>query len=466
MTEIALAYSSIDKQRAEAIGRVLGALGYKLSPQPLTAASVDAAGALVVFWSSGSVNSIPINQLASQASCDKKLVCVRAGHADPPAAYALVALHDLSRWTGSLDAPELRTFLQHLLRMAPPANAPFQAPAAQQGGVAARAPTSAPRSVAAGNAPQQQPFAFAGPIGAAARPGETPFAFAPPPASAQAPPRPLVREAPAPMEQPRPRRQIGLAAEPTGASFAAAPPALAPEPAPAIVPPAAPRRTERPDRPEDRPAVRRAAERRRASGGGVARVAFGAIAVSVIAGAAVAAFNYDPDQQRAAATPDSEGAGANAGVWVTPNTISAAAPAAADPNADVPLGGTETDAMQVAAAAPLPAAPVATPDAAATLQSNRGWTASLPSGPVVGSRPAARLGPTATPVSAGAPPPARSATRVNGLTAVDAPPLPAPTDLVAIDGANLKDAASAPRPLSVEEERALIRKSGDYGPTP
>ena len=39
MTEIALAYSSIDKARAEAIARVLGALGYKVSPQPLTSSS-------------------------------------------------------------------------------------------------------------------------------------------------------------------------------------------------------------------------------------------------------------------------------------------------------------------------------------------------------------------------------------------------------------------------------------------
>jgi predicted secreted protein len=56
MTEIALAYSSIDKARAEAIGKVLGALGYKLTPQPLTQAGVEQAKALVVFWSSGSVN--------------------------------------------------------------------------------------------------------------------------------------------------------------------------------------------------------------------------------------------------------------------------------------------------------------------------------------------------------------------------------------------------------------------------
>jgi hypothetical protein len=442
MTEIALAYSSIDKARAEAIGKVLGALGYKLTPQPLTQAGVEQAKALVVFWSSGSVNSIPINQFASQASCDKKLVSVRCSHADPPAAYALVALHDLSRWTGSLDAPELRTFLQHILRMAPPAGAAQAQPAPPpQAFAAPRAPVGA----AAGG------FAFAGPMGAATRPGEGSLAMAGA--------GPAVAAAAAPQAAPRPARAIGLrTVEPAPPAPIAPAPAPAPiaaaQPAPAAAqqPAAASLSRRERERPQDRPSVRRAAERRRAQGGGAARVAVGAIAVSVIAGAAVAAFNYEPGQQTAAKSGDESGAALSAAVTVQPNEMTAPQDQWATPAA--PVAGP----VEVASADPvtLPAA-VTGQAPAATLQSNRGWTASLPTTP---SRP------TATPVSAGAPPPQRA--RAASLTPIDASPAPAPTDLVAIDSANLGDAPGnslASRPRSPEEERAWIRKNAEYGPT-
>lgn len=445
MTEIALAYSSMDKARAEAVGRVLGALGYTLAPQPLTAQAVDAARALIVFWSSGSVNSIPINQFASQASCDRKLVSVRAGHADPPAAYALVALHDLSRWTGNLDAPELRTFLQHVLRMAPPANA------AQQ--------TVTPQAVAAQRQPAPAaagaPFAFAGPMGAAVRPGEATAATAaptaptsppvrePPPVAAMAPRRVARMEQPAdqaPMDQPTDRR-----------AAVAAPPPSRP----------------RPENPRDRPSIRRAEERRRAAGGGAARVAFGAIAVSVIAGAAVAAFNYDGGQQQSASTApggaESDKA-ADIAIAVAPNTLASAEPTTvsdAIPTEAAPAP------VQVAAATPAPAPATSANDAAATVQSNRGWTATLPTLPpqTVRAAPSTRPTMTATPVSAGAPP--RPARAPRSLTPIDSTPAPAPTDIVAVDGANLGGPDDPPsgRPKSPEEERAWIRRNAEYGPT-
>lgn len=414
MTEIALAYSSIDKARAEAITRVLSALGYAVSPQPLTANAVDEAKALVVFWSSGSVNSIPINQFAAQASANRKLVSVRAGQSDPPAAYALVALHDLSRWTGSLDAPELRTFLQHVVRMAPPKNATAAATLTPQQ-MTPRAPVNVPASNAA-------PFNFAGP-GPQSRPIEPPREVAP-------------------------QRPVGLRVAPTPQ------PAPVPRPAAEKVGVAMPRHV---DRPESRPEPRRAPERRRAGGGGVARVAFGAIAVSVVAGAAVAAFNYEPGQQNTASGPEPV---TNVAINVAPNAMPG------------PVPGTVTDAtpdtasltsVQVASAAPLPA-PLATPDTAATVQSARGWTATLPTIPGV---------PKVTPASAtspGAPAarPARQTAPVK-LTPIDGP-LPS-TGIVAIDNANLgpgtpvNTLASTPsRPRTPEEERAWIRQQATYGP--
>jgi hypothetical protein len=419
MSEIVLAYSSIDKARGEAVAKVMGALGYTVAPQPVTAAQVEACKALIVFWSSGSVNSIPINQFAQQASLSKKLVSVRAGHADPPAAFALVALHDLSRWTGSLEAPELRTFLQHVLRKAPPASAPPQPNFA--GALPARAP-----------APPGTPFNFAGPMGASMRPeAQRAAAQQMQPAQqhpVQPPPQPIT-----------PQRPMALAPEP--------PAQPRPQPAPARAAPAEDRRALR-----DRPSIRRAEERRRAAGGGAARVAFGAIAVSVIAGAAVAAFNYEPGQQTASAPQPPTSA--KTVVAVTPNTFAPPTVSDAQPEPPVAAG------VQVAAATPLPA-PLATPEAPVAVQSARGWTASLPTLPV--ARPAP------TPVSAGAP--ARSSGPRNvvasgPLTPVDASaPRPAPTDLVAIDHANLgggEQANAFARPRNTDEERA--RQAIEYGP--
>ncbi len=419
MTEIALAYSSIDKARAEAITRVLGALGYAVSPQPLTANAVDEAKALVVFWSSGSVNSIPINQFAAQASANRKLVSVRAGQADPPAAYALVALHDLSRWTGSLEAPELRTFLQHIVRMAPPKNATAAATLTPQ--------QMAPRPSVNVPASNTTPFNFAGPI-AAARSAE---------------PAPRLVDPPPHVQQ---QRAIGLRAAP--AQQPTPPPVAVPHPATEKA--AIPRRIERPE-------PRKTPERRRAGGGGVARVAFGAIAVSVVAGAAVAAFNYDPGQQSAAAP---EPANTDVAISVAPNAMPG------------PVAGTVTDAapeaasltgVQVASAEPLPA-PLA-PAEAATVQSSRGWTASLPTLPAAVK---------ATPVSAtssGAPAAPRAARQKAPvrLTPIDGP-LPS-TGIVAIDNANLGSGtpvntltSNPNRPRTPEEERAWIRKQTTYGP--
>ena len=447
MTEIALAYSSIDKARAEAITRVLGALGYAVSPQPLTANAVDEAKALVVFWSSGSVNSIPINQFAAQASANRKLVSVRAGQADPPAAYALVALHDLSRWTGSLEAPELRTFLQHVVRMAPPKNATAAATLSPQ-----QMQPRAPVNVAASNA---TPFNFAGP----------------PLATPRAPEPALVRTTPPPQNVQQ-HRHVGLRAappQPVAPQLAPQQPApqqtqmaphLAPQPAP-LARSAAEKAGAAMPRQLERPEPRRASERRRAGGGGVARVAFGAIAVSVVAGAAVAAFNYEPGQQNASASP--EPVTTNVAINVAPNAMPG------------PVAGTVTDAapetasltsVQVASAEPLPA-PLATPDTAAIVQSARGWTASLPTLPAT---------PKATPASAtsvGAPattrPPSRQQKAMVRLTPIDAPL--SSTGIVAIDNANLGSGApvntlaSDPnRARTPEEERAWIRKQATYGP--
>jgi hypothetical protein len=206
----------------------------------------------------------------------------------------------------------------------------------------------------------------------------------------------------------------------------------------------------------ERPEPRKAPERRRAGGGGVARVAFGAIAVSVVAGAAVAAFNYEPGQQNTVAAPEPTNAVA---INVAPNAMPGPAP------------GTVTDAapdtasltgVQVASAEPLPA-PLANAETSATVQSARGWTASLPTMPAA---------PKATQVSAtsSAPATARPARPASAkLTPIDAP-LPS-TGIVAVDNANLGAgtpvntlANAPPRPRTPEEERAWIRKQATYGP--
>ncbi|MDZ4776363.1 MAG: hypothetical protein SGJ23_06215, partial [Alphaproteobacteria bacterium] len=88
MTEVALAFSNIDKPRADALARILHAVGYEVAAQPLTPEKIESASAVLAFWSPSSINSQPVQNFASQAAFAKKLVSVRAGPADPPAAFA------------------------------------------------------------------------------------------------------------------------------------------------------------------------------------------------------------------------------------------------------------------------------------------------------------------------------------------------------------------------------------------
>lgn len=393
MTEVALAFSNIDKPRADALARILSAVGYEVAAQPLTPEKVDRASAVLAFWSPSSINSQPVQSAASQAAYSKKLVSVRAGPADPPAAYALVTLHDLSSWTGSLDAPELRTLVSHVAKMAPP-------PQQQQ--------------------PQGRGIGFAGN-------GFDPYGLQAP-ASA---PRAAARESsPAAARNTAPAREI--------------------TPAPASMRDRAPR----PERTSDEP--------RRAAGGGVARMAFGAIAVTVLGGAAVAAFNYETSKD-----------GTNAADADTGSAVLASAPAPAiEPPAATTISVTPSSAdavttepgVQVAANTfTAPATAVAAPTVAApepgavTVQGRNGWTATLPTtrAPTVAAQP----------VSAGAPArPARP-------QPVRLPPItgsgPQPTDIVAIDNANLGgegDTKPAPAAATAQPERVWQRPGITYGP--
>lgn len=390
MTEVALAFSSIDKPRADAVARILNAVGYEVAAQPLTPEKIDRASAVLAFWSPSSINSQPVQTCASQAAYSKKLVSVRAGPADPPAAFALVTLHDLSSWTGSLDAPELRTLVSHVAKMAPPAN----------------------------QRPQSRNIGFAGngfdPYGSG--PAQT--------ATTQRPPAAPVAREPA---QPR-------------------------DPAPV-----ARERAPRTERTADEP--------RRASGGGMGKIALGAVAVTVLGGAAVAAINYSGSVE-GAKTADVDAAqsvqvSAPAPVAVEPSTLAAqAAPVEAAPDAAT----AEPAPVQVAAnsyTTPA-AAPAATDAGAVTVQNRNGWTASLP------ATPPART-PTATTqrVSAGAPAaqPAARAHQPARLAPIGGA-RPQATDLVAIDGANLAtDDDVKPAPGAQPAQSRVWQKEGvTYGP--
>jgi len=397
MTEVALAFSNIDKPRADALARILNAVGYEVAAQPLTPEKVERASAVLAFWSPSSINSQPVQNFASQAAFAKKLVSVRAGPADPPAAFALVTLHDLSSWTGSLDAPELRTLVSHVAKMAPP-------PQQQQ------TPT---RHVGFGG------NSFAGN-------GFDPYGM------------------PAPAPTPRP-----AAGEPAALQAVArdATPPRDATPAPANY-------RDRPARPERRTAE----EPRRAAGGGVARMALGAIAVTVMGGGAVAAFNYYEDGKTGTSAADAETGAAI--LTAEPSAPIDAPPASV---ADAPAAVAE-EAVQVAAntfaapAASVAAAPtVVAAEPPVTLQSKSGWTASLPSTP-----PSRTPTMTATPVSGGA------ATRPQAQQPVRLPPIgtgPQPTDIVAVDQANFgeEDVKPAPAPPQAPE-RVWQRPDVTYGP--
>lgn len=392
MTEVALAFSSIDKPRADAVARILNAVGYEVSAQPLTPEKIDRASAVLAFWSPSSINSQPVQTCASQAAYSKKLVSVRAGPADPPAAFALVTLHDLSSWTGSLDAPELRTLVSHVAKMAPPAN----------------------------QRQQNRNIGFAGngfdPYGQG--PAQT--------ATSQRAPAPMARDVPQPRD---------------------------PEPV-------ARERAPRTERTSEEP--------RRSSGGGMGKIALGAVAVTVLGGAAVAAINYSGAVE-GVQTADVDAAksvqvSAPAPVAVEPSTLTAeaAAPVEAAPDA----AAAETAPVQVAAntyAATPAAAPATHTDAGAvTVQNRNGWTATLPATP-----PTRTLTLTAQRVSAGAPA-AQPATRPQQPTRL-APiggARPQATDLVAVDGANLAtDDDVKPAPGAQPAQSRVWQKEGvTYGP--
>lgn len=392
MTEVALAFSSIDKPRADAVARILNAVGYEVAAQPLTPEKIERASAVLAFWSPSSINSQPVQTCASQAAFSKKLVSVRAGPADPPAAFALVTLHDLSSWTGSLDAPELRTLVSHVAKMAPPAN---------------------PRQ-------QSRNIGFAGN-------GFDPYGVGPAQTAQRAPaPAPVARDAPPPR---------------------------APEPATR-------ERTPRTERISDEP--------RRSSGGGMGKMALGAVAVTVLGGAAVAAINYSGAVE-GTQTADVDAAksvqvSAPAPIAVAPSTLTAeAAPTEAAPE----TAPAETAPVQVASnsyAAPA-AAPAATDAAPVTVQNRNGWTATLPATP-----PTRTPTMTAQRVSAGAPvaqPATQPAVRHQpARLAPIAAARPQPTDLVAIDGANLATADDVkPAPGAQPAPSRVWQKEGvTYGP--
>jgi hypothetical protein len=396
MTEVALAFSNIDKPRADALARILNAVGYEVASQPLTPEKVDRASAVLAFWSPSSINSQPVQTFASQAAYAKKLVSVRSGPADPPAAFALVTLHDLSSWTGSIDAPELRTLVSHVAKMAPPTQQQQQQ-AQQRGGVG-----------------------FAGN-------GFDPYA---PQAPAPAP-RPAPREAsePAVARAPVADRAARTAPASTGSRAA---------------------RVERDSAPEPR----------RAAGGGVARMAFGAIAVTVLGGAAVAAFNYEGDDKTAAAdgeTGSSILAAAPAPV-AAPPAVEAAPSQIADP------ATTEPAPVEVAAntyAEPAATAPAAPQGGPVTVQAPNGWTSTLPATP-----PVRATAPAAQRVAA-----TTGATPARATQPARLPPIggarPQATDLVAIDGgANLGgDNDVAPPPGAQPAQQRVWQKEGvTYGP--
>ncbi|MDZ4776963.1 MAG: hypothetical protein SGJ23_09285, partial [Alphaproteobacteria bacterium] len=186
-----------------------------------------------------------------------------------------------------------------------------------------------------------------------------------------------------------------------------------------------------------------------------ARMAFGAIAVTVMGGGAVAAFNYYEDGKSPSNAADAEtGAAvltAEPSAPIAPPVAVAEAPATAEE-------GIQVAANTYAAPAPVVAASTVAAETPVTVQSRNGWTASLPSTP-----PSRTPTMTATPVSGGAARPARP----QAQQPVRLPPIastPQPTDIVAIDHANLgEEEKTAPNPPA-QPERVWQRPGVTYGP--
>jgi outer membrane biosynthesis protein TonB len=170
-------------------------MGHTALRWPVNAEGLTEADLVVALWSDASVSSIPIVNAATQAACDRKLVSVRVGHAEPPAAFALVKLHELAAWRPGSVTPELKNLVDHIQGMvgAPAIEAPRRAAAGDRNNMVIRLgqyqdtsnaharPRPAPQARSAPQQPQVEPLRQAQPV-AAEQPKPAPKPAAPRPA--------------------------------------------------------------------------------------------------------------------------------------------------------------------------------------------------------------------------------------------------------------------------------------------
>lgn len=157
MSQILIAHSPEEEERAALVAEKLGALGYEVSQDndfdralsPLErrklAQSVSEAACVVLLWSREAAEAPAIAAAAQQAKALGKLACARLDASAPPNRVGVKSVANLANWYGMDEAKGWRDLVDAVKATAKPAAA---APAKKAPAPAAR-PASAASSGAA-----------------------------------------------------------------------------------------------------------------------------------------------------------------------------------------------------------------------------------------------------------------------------------------------------------------------------
>jgi hypothetical protein len=118
MSDIAIAFSIVDADMSEKIALAVEDHGLKVLRAPLTPTALDKALVVVAIWSATSVRSAVVNDVARLAAEAGKLVSVNVGAADIPDLYVAEGAHDLAHWNGIARGPTVDDFLSAVSRLA------------------------------------------------------------------------------------------------------------------------------------------------------------------------------------------------------------------------------------------------------------------------------------------------------------------------------------------------------------
>ena len=107
MADVLLVYVQEDRAYAEGIGASLERSGLTVADGDGSVLAGADAPCVLVLWSAHSTRSAIVRDLAIRAQREGKLVTAKLAGCEAPLGFARPAPHDLSRWIGDPDDPQL-----------------------------------------------------------------------------------------------------------------------------------------------------------------------------------------------------------------------------------------------------------------------------------------------------------------------------------------------------------------------